>query len=183
VYTCKQDIDLDPYGDSSINEGGILAMLPAFQICLRTNLKCQKLCQKIAFIDLDDFTCSQSCFTKKILFVLGVKKIKFDARSSLLNNIAHIHARKILTLTHMVRAVSTRGAFWHLEICFTTKFKVSKNLKNIVCMDLNILRAHKFVSQKITFIMLCVKRQSLMYKMLIKYLNNIIKIFNILVST
>jgi hypothetical protein len=98
-------------------------------------------------------------FHKKLtLFVFGVKKIKFDASSSLLNNIAHIHARKILTLTHMVRVVSTREAFWHLEICFRTKCKVSNNLKNISFIDLNILHAHKFISQKITFIMLCVKR-------------------------
>jgi hypothetical protein len=115
--------------------------------------------------------------------MLGVKKIKFDARSSLINNIAHIHAKKkILTLTHMVRMESTREAFWHLEICFGTKFKVPKNLKNVFFIDLNILHAHKFVSQKITFIMLCVKRRSLMYKKLIKHLYNIIKIFNILIS-
>jgi hypothetical protein len=66
-------------------------------------------------------------FHKKTLFISGVKKIKFDARSSLLNSIAHIHARMILTLTHMVRVVSTRETFWYLEICFRTKFKVSKN--------------------------------------------------------
>jgi hypothetical protein len=79
--------------------------------------------------------------------------------------------------------VSTREAFWQLEIYFRTTFEVSKNLKSISFIDLNILHAHKFISQKITFIMLCVKRQSLMYKRLIKHLNNIIKIFNILVST
>jgi hypothetical protein len=90
--------------------------------------------------------------------MLGVKKIMFDARSSLMNNIAHIHARKILTLTHMVRMESTREAFWHLEICFRTKFKVPKNLKNVFFIDLNILHAHKFVSQKTKFIMLCIKR-------------------------